>query len=91
MSRTLVMCVASALVCLSACEPEKIPEPTAAAPSTKTAPVASVAATVAPAPAAAIPAAENIPVAADFEDDAEEAITKANYKTELSALEAEIK
>ena len=37
------------------------------------------------------PTAENLPVAADFEEEAEKAITKANYKAELDSLEGEIK
>jgi len=91
MSRTLVTMLVSALVCVSACENEKVPEPTPATPPTPVAPGPSAAAAPAPAPTAAAATAENIPVAADFEDEAEKSITKANYKVELSALEAEIK
>ena len=68
-------------------EKEKAPEPAAVAPS---AAVVAPAATVVAANAA--PAEiENIPVAADFEEEAEKTITKANYKVELDALEAELK
>jgi hypothetical protein len=91
MSRTLVTLLVSALVCVSACETEKVPEPTVATPPAAVAPGPSAAAVPAPAAAAAGATADNIPVAADFEDEAEKSITKANYKVELSALEAEIK
>lgn len=94
MNRILVTLAASALVSLAGCEKEKVPEPTPATPSTAPSPGPSAAAPAAAAPAAATAAAaqaENIPVAADFEDEAEKAITKANYKAELSSLEAEIK
>ncbi len=89
MSRTLVTLALSAIFCVAGCEKEKVPEPTIP-PAQAAAPAASAAA---PAPAAAAPAAtaENIPVAADFEDEAEKSITKANYKAELASLEAEIK
>jgi hypothetical protein len=93
MSRTLVALALSALFCVSACENEKVPEP-----ASKAAPVAAPGSSAAAVPspgaattAAAVAAVENIPVAADFEDEAEKSITKANYKTELSSLEAEIK
>jgi hypothetical protein len=68
-------------------EKEKAAEPAAVAPS------AAVVATAAPVVAAsAAPAeVENIPVAADFEEEAEKTITKANYKAELDTLEAELK
>ena len=99
MNRILLTLAASALFCLSACEKEKVPEPTAATPSTAPAPGPSAAATAMPSPTAATTAAaaaagstaDNLPVAADFEEEAEKSITKANYKAELSSLEAEIK
>ena len=85
MSRFTTMVAASAFLCFAAaCEKEeKKPEP-AAAPSAVAAPTP----TPAPAPAAT---QETIPVAADFEEDAEKTITKANYKSELDSLEKEIK
>jgi hypothetical protein len=58
------------------------------------APAAASVAVAVPAPpaSAAAPAeSESVPVAADFEEEAEKTITKANYKTELDALEAELK
>jgi hypothetical protein len=98
MSRTLFIAAACGLLCLSACEKEKFPEPTptppaatAPAPSAAAAQAPTAATTAAGAPGATGTTAENIPVAADFEDEAEKSITKANYKAELSSLEAEIK
>jgi hypothetical protein len=95
MKSSLVVLALSTCVFLAACEKEKVPEPSAAAPTT---------AAVAPSPAPTAPPAttaaatalgaggpENIPVAADFEDEAEKSITKANYRAELDSLEAEIK
>jgi hypothetical protein len=70
----------------SSCEKEKTPDPAPAAPSAAVAPTPPP-----PAPQAAAPAAETIPVAADFEEEAEKAITPANYKKELATIEAEIK
>jgi hypothetical protein len=74
------------------CDREKAPD---ASPVASSAAVAAATATAAPAAAVpATPAAEeveNIPVAADFEEEAEKTITKANYKTELDTLEAELK
>jgi hypothetical protein len=95
MSRTLVTLLVSTLFCVSACEKDQVPEPTVATSPAAAAPGPSGAAAptppAAPAAAAAGAMADNIPVAADFEDEAEKSITKANYKVELSALEAEIK
>jgi hypothetical protein len=86
MKRNVITLAASALLCFSAsCEKEKTPEPAAAAPSAVAAP------TVAAPVAAPAPANENIPVAADFEEEAEKSITSANYKKELDSIEAEIK
>jgi hypothetical protein len=87
MSRFTTMIAVSALLCFAAaCEKEeKKPEP-AAAPSAVAAPAPTAAPT--PAPAAT---QETIPVAADFEEEAEKTITKANYKSELDSLEKEMK
>jgi hypothetical protein len=85
--------VAALLLAMSAsCEKEKVPEPTPPAAPAASAAAAAAAAAPAAAPAPA-PAAEpeNLPVAADFEDEAEKSITKANYKTELASIEAELK
>jgi hypothetical protein len=95
MSRTFLTAAALALFCVSACEKEQVPDPRPTAASVE-APAPAPPAT-APGPTAATTAAANgpspdtIPVAADFEDEAEKTITKANYKAELASLEAEIK
>ena len=93
MRSSLAMLALSTCALLSACEKEKISEPAAAHPSATTA-VATAptpAATAAATAVGATPAADNIPVAADFEDEAEKSITKANYRAELDSLEAELK
>jgi hypothetical protein len=84
MKRLMTILAASTLLCLSAAcdKEEKKPEP-AAAPSAVAAPTVA-------APAAPV-ANETIPVAADFEEEAEKSITPANYKSELDSLEKEIK
>lgn len=75
------------------CEKEKVPEAASDPASAPSIALAKSAAT----PTAAVPPTsapaevENIPVAADFEEEAEKTITKANYKTELDTLEAELK
>jgi hypothetical protein len=89
MNRVMTILAASTMLCLSAsCDKEeKKPEPVAAASAPATPPAAAPAA---PAPAA--PAAnETIPVAADFEEEAEKSITPANYKSELDSIEKELK
>lgn len=91
MSRTIFILSAATLLCVAACDKEKVPEPAAVTSSTPVAPSPSAAAAPAPATTAATAGAETIPVAADFEEEAEKSITKANYKAELSSLEAEIK
>ncbi len=84
MNRLLNVLAASALLglCVSCDKEEKKPEP-AAAPSATAAPTVAAPATP--------PPAETIPVAADFEEEAEKSITPANYKSELDSLEKEIK
>jgi hypothetical protein len=67
---------------------------TATAPTTTTAPATSATtATTASAAASATPATiaeADLITPADMQDDAEKAITKKNYKTELAALETEM-
>jgi hypothetical protein len=86
MKRFMMFLAASTLLCLSAsCDKdkdEKKAEP-AAAPSAAAAPTVA-----APAPT---PVNETIPVAADFEEEAEKSITPANYKSELDSIEKELK
>jgi hypothetical protein len=85
----MALLAASTMLCLSlSCDKEeKKPEPAAAA----SAPAVPTVAAPTPAPAAAPAANETIPVAADFEEEAEKSITPANYKSELDSLEKEIK
>jgi hypothetical protein len=84
----MTILAASTMLCLgAACDKEeKKPEPVAAASAPATPPAAAPAA---PAPAPA--ANETIPVAADFEEEAEKSITPANYKSELDSIEKELK
>jgi hypothetical protein len=96
MRSSLVTFALSTCALLSACEKDQTAAPTAAASATAVTPPTAAPAT--PPPATAAPTAlgaattpENIPVAADFEDEAEKSITKANYRAELDSLEAEIK
>ncbi len=91
MKRALLVLAAPLLLVLGAsCDKDqKTAEPTAASASATAAAPTPEPATAAPAAAALAP--ENIPVAADFEDEAEKTITKANYKAELKTLEAELK
>ena len=98
--RSSLTLVLSAVAILSACDKEKAEPSTAATPSATAVATTTTAAGPTPPPAAPAPTAtaagtastaENIPVAADFEDEAEKSITKANYRAELDSLEAEIK
>jgi hypothetical protein len=96
MRSSLVTLALSMCALLSACEKDKPSTPTAAVSTTAVtpppaAPTTSPAPTAAPTGLGAAAAPENIPVAADFEDEAEKSITKANYRAELDSLEAEIK
>jgi hypothetical protein len=90
MKRWTMLLTASVLT-LAACD-EKKPEAKPDDPAAKNAPAAT---TTAAAGSAAAPAAVTIndtdlATPADFEEAAEKAITKANYKAELTTLEADI-
>lgn len=90
MTRLSLAVGAALLLAASSCEkgPESTEKPSAAASATTVSSAApAVASAVPPAPGEA----DDIPVAADFEEEAEKTITKANYKAELDALEAELK
>jgi len=92
--KRLIM-IGAALFALAACEdkkPETKPEDPAVKNATTTT-TASVAATTTAATTAAAPMAINdsdISTPADFEETAEKAIDKKNYKAELSTLETDI-
>ena len=81
------MIVLFAALAASACEEKKAEVP--ASTEAKNAPTAAeTAATPAPQPVAI--ADSDLATPADFEETAEKAITKANYKTELASLETDI-
>lgn len=91
MKRTLI--IGAALFALAACDDKK-PETKAEDPSVKnatttTTATASVAATTAT-PATVTINDGDLSTPADFEESAEKAITKANYKAELATLEGDI-
>jgi hypothetical protein len=94
------VCLAAAylLFALPACQNENSAEPTSTAPGSlgldASAPTASTLSSAGHEPSAATPPTPpqyEMPVPVDFQEEAERTITKANYKAELSALEAEIK
>lgn len=88
MKRSLI--IGAALFALAACEDKK-PETKAEDPSVKNATTtASAAATTTATPAAVAINDGDLSTPADFEESAEKAITKANYKTELATLEGDI-
>ncbi len=87
--------IAMALFALAACDDQKTetkPEDPSAknATTTTTATVSATAATTAAAPATVSINDTDLSTPADFEETAEKAITKANYKKELSSLEGDI-
>ena len=82
-----MMLLAAAVFALAACE-EKKPETTETPESKNAETTAATAATAAAQPVTI--ADTDLATPADFEDEAEKAITKANYKTELATLEADI-
>lgn len=92
MNRALfAVALAGMLANVVGCENDKVPEPTSTPPPAAANPTPPAPVTAATPAASAAPVAVNIPVAADFEEEAEKTITKANYRTELDSLEAEIK
>jgi hypothetical protein len=94
MKVTFVGVLAALLLAMPlSCDKEKglDPAPVPASAGSVAAATAAAAPSAAVAPTPAPAEVENIPVAADFEEEAEKTITKANYKTELDTLEAELK
>ena len=90
----LTMLGCAALLALAACDDKK-PEDKKDDPSVKnatttTTATASVAATTTAAPAAVSINDSDISTPADFEESAEKAIDKKNYKAELTTLEGDI-
>ena len=92
MNRAL-MILAAGLLCL-ACDKsgETKPEETASKNATTTGASGAAATPAAPTPVVAAPviADGDLATPADFEESAEKAISKANYKKELAALETDI-
>lgn len=88
MKRTLI--IGAALFALAACDDKK-PETKAEDPSVKNATTTTTAtASVAATPATVTINDGDLSTPADFEESAEKAITKANYKAELATLEGDI-
>jgi hypothetical protein len=83
------MIVLFAALAVAACEEKKADAPAVnPAEAKNAAQTAQTAATPAPQPVAI--ADSDLVTPADFEETAEKAITKANYKTELASLETDI-
>jgi type III secretory pathway component EscV len=91
MTRTSFAVTAALFLAASSCEKEKASESTPATAASAASASSATPTGASAAPAAAPNEAESIPVAADFEEEAEKTINKANYKSELDALEAELK
>ena len=88
MKRTLI--IGAALFALAACEDKK-PETKPEDPSVKNATTTTTAtASVAATPVAVTINDSDLSTPADFEESAEKAINKANYKAELATLEGDI-
>jgi hypothetical protein len=89
-----MMLLAAGVFAIAACENKPSTETKPEDPSSKSAPTAATAtATTTAATTAAAPAEiadTDLSTPADFEEAAEKAISKTNYKTELTALEADI-
>lgn len=93
MKRMTMIAIVATCLGLVACDNKpadpKPADPAATATATA-ANTATAAATATPAPTPVTIADTDIVTPADLEDDAEKAITKKNYKTELASLETEM-
>ena len=91
MNRALMLLAAGAFA-LAACDKPSTPETKADDPASKNATTtgATTAATAAPTAAPVVIADSDLSTPADFEENAERAISKTNYKTELASLETDI-
>jgi len=94
-----IMIAAAALLALTACEEKKtdpkLEDPASKNPTTTgaTTPITTTTAATpvaAPVPVPVTIAEADLSTPADFEDSAEKSITKANYKAQLTTLEADI-
>lgn len=95
MSRTLMIVVVLGSLGLVACEQNKAPETTTPTGTTAKTPSETTNAATAnpvtpPAPQAVAIADTDLSTPADFEEEAEKAITAKNYKTELASLETDV-
>jgi predicted component of type VI protein secretion system len=91
MNRVITLAACAALLVLSACDDKKAetkPEDPSVKNATTTTTATASAATTAAAPVAINDGDLSTP--ADFEESAEKAISKANYKAELATLEGDI-
>ncbi len=95
MNRTLMTAIVIGSFGLLACEQNKTPDPSATNTGTTKTPTEQTAAATAnpvtpPAPQAVAIADTDLSTPADFEEEAEKAITAKNYKTELASIEADV-
>jgi hypothetical protein len=93
MNRTLIAIIVTGFA-LVACEQNKAPDPTttsntAAKPADTTA-TATANPVTPPTPQPVAIADTDLSTPADFEEEAEKAITAKNYKTELASIEADV-
>lgn len=91
MNRSMTMLLAASLFAIAACD--KPAETKADDPASKNATTTGATATAVTTAATPTPltiADTDLSTPADFEETAEKAISKANYKTELTALEADV-
>jgi hypothetical protein len=90
MNRTL-MILAAGLFAVAACDKPSTPETKPDDPASKNATTTGATTTAATTAAAPVVIADSdLSTPADFEETAEKAISKANYKTELASLETDI-
>jgi hypothetical protein len=95
MNRTLLIAIVIGSFGLLGCEQNKTPDPTTTGtPTTKSPSETTNAATAnpvtPPAPQPVTIADTDLSTPADFEEEAEKAITAKNYKTELASIEADV-
>lgn len=89
-SRQLVLLVAAALLCVSACSKDVVEETSGGLSEDEASSVAEPEQQAAPSEPEAEPAAEEVPVAEDFQQQAESSINDENYRQELDQLAREI-
>jgi hypothetical protein len=94
MRHLTMLAIAATCLGLVACDnkqtDQKQTDPAATAAATAANTITAATATAAPTPTPVTIADTDIVTPADLEEDAEKAITKKNYKTELASLESEM-